>query len=270
MKTCSLLPCLKPVFACLALLIGPFVQSAQAIDVDTELVVLVDAQTYSQPDFDLILEGVAQSFEQQSFIDAVAAGTHGKIAASLVLFNSNNGQTVGIPWMELSSSADLQGFADTVRNVSNPTPYGNVSYAGAITEGAAQIASSIYEGTVRQLTLIDDGTGFYAANPAATQTARDAALASSADVINAVIFDVQYQEATAENYYNNNVIGGANGSVAVIGSPQGGAKSAAVTAAIESAIVTQITTETLSNVPEPSALFLLALSGLSLLARRRQ
>lgn len=246
--------------------------SAQAVDVDTEMVILVDAQTYSQPDFDLILEGVAQAFEQQDFINSVAAGPFGKIAATVILFNSNNGETVGIPWMELSSSADLQNFASTVRNMSNPTPYGNVSYAGAISEGAAQIASSVYEGSLRQMTLIDDGTGFYAASPSATQVARDAALASSVDVINAVVFDAQYQVGTVENYYNANVIGGAGGDVTVVGSPQGGPKSAAITAAIESSITTAVSSPTIttSAVPEPSSLLLFAVAGLGLFGYRRR
>lgn len=249
-----------------------FSARAQAISVDTELVLLVDAQTFSQPDFDLILDGVAQGFEQQSFIDSVAAGSEGRIAATLVLFNSNNGETVGIPWMELSSASDLQNFANSVRNVANPTPFGNVSYAGAISTGAAQIASSVYQGALKQLTIVDDGTGFFEANPTATQAARDAALASSVDVINAVVFDAAFQVNRVENYYNNNIVGGEGGEVVVVDSPQGGPKSAAVSAAIEASIVTAVSSPTITaaSVPEPSSVFLLFVSGAAFCARRRR
>ncbi|GHC54544.1 hypothetical protein GCM10007100_21220 [Roseibacillus persicicus] len=248
-----------------------FEKAHSQIQVDTEMVILVDAQTYSQSDFNLILEGVAQSFESQNFINAVAAGQYGKIAASVVLFNSNGGETVGVPWMELSSANDLQGFASTVRGMSNPTPWGNASYASAITTGAAQIASSAFAGTVRQLSIIDDGTGFWAVQPANTQTARDTALASSVDVINALVFDVQYQVATVENYYNNNVVsGGPNGTVTAVASPQGGAKPASDTQSILLGISNTLAGPTVTAVPEPSsaALAILALSW-GMLRRRR-
>ena len=249
---------------------------SQAVQVDSELVILVDAQTFSQSDFDFILNGVAESFEQQSFIDSVVSGPFGSIAASVVLFNSNNGETVGLPWMQLSSASDLQNFADSVRNVANSTPFGQVSYAGAIATGAAQLASSVYEGAVRQLTIVDDGTGFFQANPNATRNARDAALASSADVINGVIFDVAFQEQTAANYYNNYVVGGGGG-VEVIGSPQGGPKSVEFTTAIASAITAQVSEPTIvaaeeaaaAAVPEPSTLVLL-FGSLTFLVRRKR
>ncbi len=248
--------------------------SAQAVNVDTELVILVDAQTFSTSDFDLILDGVARSFEQQSFVNAVASGANGQIAASLVLFNSNNNSlTANIPWMVLSSATDLQNFADTVRNVENTAAFGNVSYAEAISFGAAQIASSTIVGANRQLTIIDDGTGFNQVAPAATQAARDNALASSVDVINGVIFDVAFQENTAETYYNNYVVGGVGGGVEVIGSPQGGPKTGEDLEAIEEAIAFQITGNTISNlsvVPEPSSLAFLLVGSLGLLGRRRR
>lgn len=250
---------------------------AHAINVDTELVLLVDAQTFNQSDFDLILDGVAQSFEQQTFIDSVAAGPFGRIAATVVLFNSNNGETIGIPWMELSSPADLQNFATSVRNLPNPTPFGNVSYAGAISTGAAQIASSAFDGTLRQLTLIDDGTGFFEANPTGTRAARDTALASSVDVINAVVFDAAFRVDAVETFYNDNIVGGPGGSVTVVESPQGGPKSAAFTAEIGASIVSAATTPTVdaaavsaNAIPEPSSVFLVVTAGLGILAHRRR
>ena len=59
--------------------------SANAVTVDSEIVILVDGQTFSQPSFDLALEGVAQAFEQQSFIDSVVSGPFG----SCLLYTSD-------------------------------------------------------------------------------------------------------------------------------------------------------------------------------------
>lgn len=246
--------------------------------VDTELVLLVEHRTSGSSDFDLILDSVADAFEQQSFIDSVAAGSLGSIAATLILFNSNSGQTLAIPWLELSSASDLQGFANTVRSVRNLTSGGgNVDYAGAIAAGAAQTASAAFEGTIRQLTIIDDGTGFFEASPAATQNARDAALASSVDVINAVVFDTQgvSQTQTAEDYYNANVVGGADGSVSVIANNLN-PRPAEITTAIEGSIITAVTSPTVnasasaSAIPEPSSFFLTLVAGMGLLIRRRR
>ena len=259
---------------------------AEAVLVDNEIVLLVDAQAIGADDFNLILENVAQSFEQQSFIDGVAEGANGSIAATLVLFNSNNGETIGIPWMQLSSSSDLLNFADSVRNVTNATPFGNTSYAGAISTGAAQIANSIYEGSIGQLTVIDDGTGFFEVDEAGTQAARDAALASSVDVINAVVFDAEFQEDRIEGYYSANVVGGQGGTVTAVASPlvslDGGllggptlGRTAEAEAAIADSIASAVTSPTvdaaaLSNVPEPSSVLLLLGSGIGFLVRRKR
>lgn len=248
--------------------------NAEAINVDTELVILVNAQTAPTSDFDYIMEGVAQTFEQQSFIDSVVAGPHGKIAATVLFFNANGGagEVVGLPWMELSSAADLQAFADSARAVTAPSLGWNVNYASAITEGAAQLASSVFEGSLRQMTVISDGHNFYAANPSGTQAARDAALASSADVINSVIFDIQYQEAAAAAYYNNNVIGGAGATAEVVGTSTWAAKDPADTALIFGTFETQISSATIAaaTIPEPSSGLLFLGGALALLVRRRR
>ena len=251
-----------------------FAARAQAVSVDTELVVLVDAQASPSSNFGLILEGVAQAFEQQTFIDSVTNGPFGSIAATVVLFNSGSGEAIGIPWMELSSSSDLQNFATSVRNITNPNIGGNVNYASAIATGAAQIASTAFEGTLRQLTVVDDGTGFFAANPSATQSARDAALASSVDVINAVVFDAAFRENAVSNFYNDNIVGG-GGALELVANPERQNNAPEVTAAIEVAITETVSQPTidsnaLNSVPEPSVSLLSGLAAFALLIRRRR
>ena len=91
----------------------------QAAPVDSEIVILVDGQSGTQDSFALMLEGVAQAFEQQSFIDSVASGPHRSVAASVMVLNAG-GSATAIPWMELSSVEDLQSFATSVRNVTRP------------------------------------------------------------------------------------------------------------------------------------------------------
>ena len=247
-----------------------------AAPVDSEIVILVDSQTFSEASFDLILDGVAQAFEQQSFIDSVAGGPFGSIAASVMVFAAG-GTSTAIPWMELSSAGDLQTFATSVREIAQPNSFGTISYVDAISAGAASIASSTVEGTVQSITLIEDGGFFlFSDTGAQIQAARDAALASGVDVINSVIFNADGREAAIQNYYDANVVsGGENGQAAVIGGSSFGAPSGELGDAIQEGIVASVTQPTvdsneLASVPEPSVSFLGALSGLALLVRRRR
>lgn len=247
-----------------------------AQSVDSEIVILVDGQTFSQSSFDLVLDGVAQAFEQQSFIDSVAGGPFGSIAASVLVFGSG-GTTTQIPWMELSSADELQDFADSVRNISAPPSFGTISYVDAITTGAASIAASAVEGTISQITIVEDGGFFFFSDTEAEiQAARDAALANGVDVINSVVYNAGGREDIIQDYYDTNVVsGGEGGEATVIGGSLFGAPNAAIAEVIEESISESVTQPTvdannLSAVPEPSAALLVALSGFCLLGRRRR
>ena len=91
-------------------------------------------------------------------------------------------------------------------------------------------------------------------------------------MINSVIFDIQYQETAAADYYNNNVVGGAGATALVLGTPSFGTKTEADTALIFGSFETQITTGTIeaAAVPEPSSLLLLVGGSLAFLMRRKR
>ncbi|MES2438266.1 MAG: DUF1194 domain-containing protein [Verrucomicrobiota bacterium] len=247
-----------------------FGSPCEAAAVDTELVLLVDAQTYSQSDFILILDSIASSFEQQAFQDAVIHGSLGKMAATVILFNAP-GEQVGTPWIELSSNLDLNNFAQSVRAIAYPNQGGNVSYSTAISTAAAQLDSNQFTGTTRQITMIDDATGFYEAGAAATLAARNAALATSADVINAIVFDAQYRESAVQAFYNANIVS-PGGALSVVSTPQGGAKTSLQIQSVISSVVgtvSQPTVAATAAVPESSSSILLGLGSLLAFRRRR-
>lgn len=253
-----------------------FATGLAAAPVDSEILILVDGQTFSNASFDLILDGVAQAFEQQSFIESVAGGVHGSIAASVIVFGSE-GASTAVSWMDLSSAEDLQGFANSVRNIVAPPSFGAISYVDAIASGAASIAANTAEGTLRQLTIIEDGGFFlFSDTGAEVQAARDAALAGGVDVINSVVFNAAGRETAIQNYYEANVVsGGPGGEVDVIGGSTFGAPGGALGDSIQENIGQNLVQPTvdannLSAVPEPSVSFLGALTALSLLVRRRR
>ena len=245
-----------------------------AVAVDTELVILVDAQTYSRSDFDLIIDSAARMFEQPSLQDAVMNGLTGKMAASVILYNIS-GESVRVPWTQLVSTMDFQNFANSVRQISYPNAGGNINYATAISTASSQIAANGYSGTNRQITIIDDATGFYEAGATATRAARDTALSSNVDVINAIAFDAQYRESAVSNFYRAN-IASPSGTVSVVSTPQGGPKTAAQLLMIQTEIegtaaqpTVAATALHLQTVPEPS-IGLLSICGLLLTLRRQE
>ena len=264
---------LFPRAATLSLLCAGIIEAAP---VDSEVVILVDGQTFSNSSFDLMLEGVAQAFEQQSLIDSLTEGPYGVIAASVMVF-SDAGTSTAIPWMEMSSVEDLQSFATSVRSVPRPFSLGRISYVNAITEAAASIASSTAEGVIQQVTILEDGGHFYFSdNGEQIQEARDAALASGVDVINSVIYNAAGREDLIQDYYDANVVnGGENGKATVIGGSSFGDPGEVLAATIQENIVASVSQPTidsnaLSAVPEPSVFLLGALAGFVLLARRRR
>ena len=249
-----------------------------AAPVDSEILILVDGQTFSGASFDFLLDGVAKAFEQQSFIDSVAEGAYGSIAASVMVFNAA-GTTTAIPWVELSNVNDLQDFATSVRGITTPFSFGTIGYADAIASGAASIAGSTAEGTIRQMTIIEDlGFGLATFDTSGEiQTARDTALAGGVDVINAVVYNAGgRQDGVVQDYYDEFVVGGTPGGTAgvvegsIFGEPTG-----TVADDVDGAITVAVTQPTidsnnLSRVPEPSVALLGGLSGLFLLGRRRR
>jgi hypothetical protein len=255
--------------ACALAAAGSLTAPARAGDVDTELLILVDAQTYSQSDFNLILESVAQSFEQPDFFSAVTqGGIYGKIASSVMLYNLPT-NPVAISWTELTTQQDFFNFANSVRSIAYPNVGWGVSYAAALNSATAHFANSTSDGLVQQITLIDDGTGFYQADPAGTQAARNAAFAAGVDVINAIVFDAAWQESAVTSYYESN-IASPGGSVTVVSTPQGGPKSPTELGAITGAVHSGVAGPTLQAVPEPRAALIGGIAALVLLTRRRR
>jgi Protein of unknown function (DUF1194)/PEP-CTERM motif len=244
--------------------------TSRASNVDTEIVILVDAKTGPAGDFTLLLESVAASFERQSFYTAVSQGAYGKISASVMLFNHSNstGQSIGIPWMELTSQQDLLNFAQSVRGLTRGPQTGTTNYATALTAAANYINTPTSVGTNSQISIIDDASSFSAANAATVLAARNAALASGVDIINAMVIDGGAQAATINTFYQANIIS-STGTVNVLTNAANGAKSAATIASINAGSNTAISGPTITVVPEPSSLLLLALGSICLVRRQR-
>lgn len=238
--------------------------SARAVEVDAELLLLVDVTwSVSFSEFDTMMEEYAQAFESGAVLDSLQTGEHGSIAASVVFYSSRNRQSVGVGWMEISDEASAQDFADALRaavvpfgafraSVSNALDFA-VPYFGDETGGTG----NGFESDVQAITLTADGidtgsrrTG--GSRETTVQNARDAALSSGVDIINAVTIGTA---GSVDDYFVDNVIGGA------VGETQAGVVNAVNFAELDVVLEPAVVDQIASVVPEPGWLSLLGFAG---------
>src|SRR6186713_2576591 len=91
---------------------GPRVHVQSAIAVDLALVLAVDCSSSVDPaDFRMQMDGIAFALRNPLLFDAIAAGSHGRIALTLVQWSSRHSQTVAIAWRLIGGRLDLEAFA---------------------------------------------------------------------------------------------------------------------------------------------------------------
>jgi hypothetical protein len=248
---------------------------AEAESVDSELVLLVDITTrgLNNSEFDLVMEGYASAFTSSQVLASIQSGAYGRIAVSLMFYGNASTQMLGIPWMMIGNAAEAEQFAVLARGVSAPFSSGPASVGSALAAAALAFGSETggapngFE-SVTQIIEIAAATVPSNGTAGAVTAARDSALASGVDLINAIALG--NRATTIEAYYASNVIGGeAGGVVATSGSaPINGALAGTFTGQVSNGVAAGAT-ESLTAVPEPSSTLAL-LSGLALLLIRRR
>jgi hypothetical protein len=248
---------------------------AEAVDVDSELVLLVDItpRGLNAREFDLVMESYATAFTSAQVLDSIQAGTYGRIAVSLMLYGNSSTQQVGIPWMMIGNASEAEQFAALARGVTRPFSIGSPSISAAVQAAALSFGTEtggVANGFESAAQIIEVAAATVPTGPSATgvTAARDSALASGVDLINAVTLG--NRAAAIEGYYATNLIGGEAGGVVATSS------SSAINGGLANLLGAQVSTSidggaaaSISAVPEPSAALGL-LSGLALLLVRRR
>jgi hypothetical protein len=250
-------------------------QQAIAESVDSELLLMVDStqRGLNNRDFDELMDSYADAFSSSAVMNSIQSGSYGRIAVSLVFFGNASTQVVGIPWMSIGSAAEAQTFALLLRAINRPASPGTIQVNdallaaiplfGAETGGAA---SNGFESAAQIVEFVAASTpgGNSTAGVAA---ARNQALASGVDVINAIA--VGDQAANIANYFASNVVGGQAGGVA------GATSSSALNGNLSNFLASQVSgqvgagaAQSLTAVPEPSPAIALVF-GFGLLCLRR-
>lgn len=247
---------------------------AEAENVDTELVLLVDItpRGLNGSEFDQVMESYASAFTSAQVIDSIQSGVYGQIAVSLMFYGNASTQVVGIPWMMIGNAVEAETFATLARALNQPFSIGSPSVGAALTAATVSFGSETggpgngFESSAQIIEIA--AASVPQGSTAGVEAARDGALASGVDLINAIALG--NRSAAIEAYYASNVIGGEAGGVVATSnsSSLNGGLSGAIASQMNGGIAAGAN-ESLSAVPEPSAALSL-LSGLALLLIRRR
>ncbi|MEO5913959.1 MAG: DUF1194 domain-containing protein [Luteolibacter sp.] len=266
----GLLSSLPPLFPMLSLGIATLGLNGQAsaIAVDSELVLLVDVTQsgLNKKDFGSLMDSYASSFTSSEVLRSIQSGTFGRIAVSMMFYGNSSVQEVGIPWMSIGNATEAAQFAALASNISKPFSNGSADIASALTAATLSFGKEtggLSNGFESNVQIIDVAA---ASTPGGSgQAARDAALQSGVDLINAIALG---NKATAiASYFSTDVIGSTLSGVAATST------TSPVNTLLTAALTTEITGSVsmgASAVPEPhTALALMTGLGFMLILRRR-
>ncbi|QJE95587.1 DUF1194 domain-containing protein [Luteolibacter luteus] len=244
---------------------------AEAISVDSEIVLLVDVTDagLNKHDFRDVMNGYAAAMTSSQVLDSIASGSTGRIAVSLVFYGNSTTQSVGIPWMMISNVAEARQFATIAQNLARPLSIASPSLAAVIDLATNHFgtetggSSNGYESAVQILEVAAASTP---TNPAAVKQARDEALASGVDVINAVA--IGNNTKTIQSFFQTNVVGGElAGHAGSTTTTKLNSLDLFLASNLGKSIQDGGTVST--SVPEPSSALLMSCAGFLLLRRRR-
>jgi hypothetical protein len=243
---------------------------AQAIPVDLELVLLTDnSGSIDGTDFNLMRQGYQAAFQSAAVQAAIAAGTNGQIAVTVLDFS--DGQNQVVPWT-LVTAATAAAFGTTVGGAPRSSSGGTGLTSGLNAATGLLTGDNGFEGRRLVIDVVGDGAesqqcSFNAAVCAPLQAARAAALAGVVTTINALWIDDRdffgddpEDTIQALAYGTTNVIGGSNPFQSIVED----------FADFAPAFARKLEREIIGEVPIPGTLGLLGLGLLGLgLARGR-
>lgn len=171
-------------------------------EVDVLLVLALDASG-SQSDQQITLqrEGHARAVRSPRFLDAVAAGLHGRVALSVVEWSDEDRQSVTVPWSVISDPDSARGFADRLMGAWRPIP-GATSISGAIDFSLSLLARAPYAAERQVIDIAGNGPN-NGGRPLAM--ARDDAAEAGVTVNGLPILDLYLE---LDRYYAEQVISG--------------------------------------------------------------
>jgi hypothetical protein len=139
---------------CLCLL-GPFSATADEIEVDLELVLLVDvSRSMTERELEIQRRGYAAALQSDEVFSAVQSGLLQRVAVTYIEWAGT--QEVVVDWRLLETRADLESFAQALTAKFNPE-LRRTSISEALIFGARQMETNKYNGLRRVIDISGDG-----------------------------------------------------------------------------------------------------------------
>lgn len=268
---------IKRTSAALCVAMAGMLSQASAVNVDSELVLLVDTtnSALNNTQFNDLMDGYAAAFSSSQIMDSIQAGAYKKIAVSVMFFGNTSSQQVGIPWMEIGNSAQALQFATLLQNVNKPNYGGNPDVAAALTAATFSFGTETghaSNGFESQVQIVEVASSKRPNNntASAVSASSSSSLTSGVDMINSIALG--NQAATVDAFYSANVIGSTiPGAPATHGSSLiNGTLAANLGSMLTSTVQTGANTAIITAVPETHTSLALAAGILLLLKRRRR
>ena len=141
-----------------AVLIGLDARPADAAEqVDLELVITTDV-SYSVDDMEARMqrEGAVTAFRSAEVVEAIKAGSLGKIAVAYIDFSNANASRVVVDWQVVHDKATAEAFADAIA-IARKTDGVQTSIASGIELAARMIENNDFEGMKKVIDVSGDG-----------------------------------------------------------------------------------------------------------------
>ncbi len=170
--------------------------------VSLELVLAVDGSaSITDGDLEFQLQGHAAAFLDPSLADAVSAGG---VAATLVVFSGPHSLRVLVPWTILSSGEDAKAFSAKIAAAPRGFQADSTALGSAIDDAAKLFDGNGIEAPRKVIDIVSNGFSNSGPDPSG---ARDRAERRGITINALAILD---EFPWLEDYYQENVIGGAN------------------------------------------------------------
>lgn len=208
--------------AILALSPVPATAAAGAVTVDLELVFAADGSgSIDDEELRLQREGYATALSDPKVLQAIAGGTHGRIAVAFVEWGGPASQHTIADWTVIAGAADARAFGDALRRAPRAA-WGYNSISEAIAYSAGLIDSNAIESDRKVIDVSGDGPQI-GGRP--LDLVRDSVVAGGVTINALVVANrgvvARMSGEALEEHYRNDVIGGIGAFVVVADDEKG-------------------------------------------------